>query len=442
MKNKIKFQIKHFGPIHEVNMDIGKINIIGGHNSTGKSTASKLLYSFLRSSFSKRGDYAYEKIKKNIVEVIHNIYRVYGIRHSEVIDLSKFNKSNIDYLNYFEKSSGYYEKHFDDLTILEKYFQAKQDYSKYDRKGAEKRYIKKEINEIDEILDIIRENSNALFLSIFKTSLIAEFGTNNLEFISSLSGIKNNNQFSFSVNFKDYNIDSDKVFISEGNFEIEDVFYIDSFSFFETSKPWRDVNTHVGYIRKMLNTPIEDNYELFDDVVNKNIISIENKIKKIIGGGITLNQGKFYFSNKNLKPIDIQNTASGIKQIGIIQLLLANRRLKEDCFLIIDEPEVNLHPEWQFKFAEILVLLAKELNITLYINSHSPMFIEAIEVLTQYYDLDEDTNFYLAEKHGKDTYDFIKIEYDDLYELYDNLAKPFDSIEVYRLKNEYKKGNY
>ena len=40
------------------------------------------------------------------------------------------------------------------------------------------------------------------------------------------------------------------------------------------------------------------------------------------------------------------NTASGIKQIGVVQLLLSNRKLQENSVLIIDEPEVNLHPEW------------------------------------------------------------------------------------------------
>ena len=90
------------------------------------------------------------------------------------------------------------------------------------------------------------------------------------------------------------------------------------------------------------------------------------------------------------------NTASGVKQIGILQLLLANRKLKPGSFLIIDEPEVNLHPEWQFKFAEILVLLVKELNITIYVNTHSPMFIEAIEVFSDFYDLKDDTYYYLT----------------------------------------------
>ena len=80
----------------------------------------------------------------------------------------------------------------------------------------------------------------------------------------------------------------------------------------------------------------------------------------------------------------MKNTASGIKEIGIIQILLNHRKLKDNSFLIIDEPEVNLHPDWQVKFAEIIVFLAKRLNIHIYINSHSPMFIEAISIFSHY----------------------------------------------------------
>lgn len=76
----------------------------------------------------------------------------------------------------------------------------------------------------------------------------------------------------------------------------------------------------------------------------------------------------------------MKNTAAGVKQLGIIQVLLDNRKLKKDCFLIIDEPELNLHPDWQVKFAEVLIMMIKKLNITVFINSHSPHFVEALEV--------------------------------------------------------------
>ena len=61
-------------------------------------------------------------------------------------------------------------------------------------------------------------------------------------------------------------------------------------------------------------------------------------------------------------------SSSGIKKIGIIEILLQNGSLKENSFLIIDEPESNLHPDWQIKFAKILTILSKELNIYIYLN--------------------------------------------------------------------------
>ena len=90
---------------------------------------------------------------------------------------------------------------------------------------------------------------------------------------------------------------------------------------------------------------------------------------------------------------------------------------------------------WQFKFAEILVLLVKELDITIYINSHSPMFIESIDAFTEYYDMMDDVNYYLTEESEiKGKYDFNKINSDELYKIYDNLGDPYDLIDQLRLR--------
>ena len=43
----LQLEIEDFGPIHKANINIGKLNIVGGVNASGKSTASKLLYCFL-----------------------------------------------------------------------------------------------------------------------------------------------------------------------------------------------------------------------------------------------------------------------------------------------------------------------------------------------------------------------------------------------------------
>ena len=131
----------------------------------------------------------------------------------------------------------------------------------------------------------------------------------------------------------------------------------------------------------------------------------------------------------------MNDTASGVKQLGIIQMLLSNRKLTENSFLIMDEPEVNLHPEWQVKFAELIVLMIKELNISIFINSHSPQFIEAIEVYSAKYELSEETKFYLSKESESNKFDFEEITRDDLVILYNNLRDPYNKINKIRAEN-------
>ena len=153
--------------------------------------------------------------------------------------------------------------------------------------------------------------------------------------------------------------------------------------------------------------------------------------------------GEFNFNNRGLlefkqdeKIFDLNNTSSGIKSIGMLQLLLENRKLKENTYLIMDEPEVHLHPEWQVKLAKILVLLVKDLNVKLFINSHSPQFIEALEVYSTKYGLKDETNYYLSQKDEySKKYDVKQIPQDKLYKIYNNLGDPYDIIDDIRGKN-------
>ena len=131
----------------------------------------------------------------------------------------------------------------------------------------------------------------------------------------------------------------------------------------------------------------------------------------------------------------MKNTASGVKQLGIIQILLANRILNKNSFIIIDEVEVNLHPDWQIKLAEILVLMIKELNIYVYLNSHSPQFIEALEVYSAKHGLVDKTKFYLSHEFENDLFDFEEIQRKHLAKLYNNLGNPYKIINKVRADN-------
>ena len=94
--------------------------------------------------------------------------------------------------------------------------------------------------------------------------------------------------------------------------------------------------------------------------------------------------------------MELSNLSAGLKVFVVLQTLLENGALKRGDILLIDEPEINLHPEWQIVLAEILVLLRKELGIVIYINSHSPYFIRAIEVKLAQNEMTLDGKFYLT----------------------------------------------
>ena len=70
MSDKICLSINNLGLINNAELDIGKINVIIGKNSTGKSTSSKFLYCLLTAS-SKDGLYlANRDIKKRYTDFV------------------------------------------------------------------------------------------------------------------------------------------------------------------------------------------------------------------------------------------------------------------------------------------------------------------------------------------------------------------------------------
>lgn len=68
--------------------------------------------------------------------------------------------------------------------------------------------------------------------------------------------------------------------------------------------------------------------------------------------------------------IDLYNASSSIKQLAPLLLYLRFRASKGD-FIVIDEPEMNLHPESQAKLLEALSILVN-LGVRILLTTHSP----------------------------------------------------------------------
>ncbi|WP_405324170.1 AAA family ATPase [Methanobrevibacter sp.] len=313
--SNFKFKINNVGSINHADMDIGRINVIGGKNCTGKSTTSNLLYCFLRAISSEN-----------------------------------------------------------DSTIKEL---------------------------LDSEFDITGPQENKDYAYIYC-----------------------DDEFSYTIDFKNYKFDK------KGHIDISKVFYFDSFSLFDNKSGGTYFLEHVKSLEAAL--------EITEDNHNEEL-EVEKLIKEILGGQIQKENGELFFVRENGFKSHMKNTSSGVKQVAIIQTLLNNKELEPNSFLIMDEPEVNLHPEWQIKFAKILVLLVKELDLSIYIASHSPFFIEAIELYSQYYGLIDDSYFYLTQKAEGYQYDIVSVDSNNLEAIYRNLGQPYDILDKIKMDLMFKK---
>ena len=186
--------------------------------------------------------------------------------------------------------------------------------------------------------------------------------------------------------------------------------------------PYRN---HESDLQYMLQHTSKSN-DPFDVIeLNEKLKEIDDILNVVCNGNFV--DGQYKESNTD-KKIDIRNLSSGLKAFALIKILMTNGMLKEHDVLIIDEPETHLHPQWQLKFSQILVLLHKQMNLTILLNSHSPYFIQAVSVYANKYGIDDDKcRFYLAENEEGNSH-FTDVT-QNKEPLYAKLARPFQILE-------------
>ena len=119
---------------------------------------------------------------------------------------------------------------------------------------------------------------------------------------------------------------------------------------------------------------------------------------------------------------------------SIIKMLLDKGEIDDTTMLILDEPEAHLHPQWQNAFAEIIVLLVKELNVNVLLTTHSPNFMLAIDAYMRKYEIAEKTNFYQTNFLGNGFVDYQCVN-DDLGLIYQDFLQYLSEVKM--LRNKY-----
>ena len=175
-----------------------------------------------------------------------------------------------------------------------------------------------------------------------------------------------------------------------------------------------DLNTLTAEMFEKMMWQQKEFGSIVDEVVNGKLIKEEQRL--------------VFYDNWCKGNIEFSNIASGLKIFIILQRLINNGSFLEAPVLIIDEPETNLHPEWQIKLANLLVLLNRKLGVRIYLNSHSPYFVRAMEYFAHRYDVSETCHFYFMEENELDGMFESRDVTKQLGVIYDKLAEPFNMV--------------
>jgi len=425
----MQLTLKNIGIIKEANITLGGLTVIAGLNDSGKSTIGKTIFSIIKSVNRYKEDLEEDKEKK-IKRSVDGIYfslrrRVAFSRDIHLRDM--FYPTN--FLN-------------DILTQGED--------AVHERIGLLKGLDLEIINKkLEKLLEVVSQSDNKeeAIQRAFKKIFYSEFE------YEILNKHKNDNEKSI-INIQEYENEILNIELTNFNnieFNLSDELYFNDCTIIETplvlnyseaiggAKSYfeiRDKKDRLNFLGfPNISFHVKDlDLKLKGSAYIENDNSLVKKIVETINGNVKFisSNNEFVYLKRDGKKYKAINTASGIKSFGILQMLINSGFVDERSLIVIDEPEVHLHPFWQLKYAEILTMLVKN-NINILVTTHSPYMLEALEV----YAKDLESNFYFAEqkKDGNVVMHNVSTKLDEIYK---TLAEPFDYLEQYSLKEGFK----
>lgn len=411
----MKIELNNIGPFVEAIVDIDGITVVAGENGTGKSTIGKTLYSMFNAF------YLYKRhIKNKRVDNLELLIDNYV--------LSSFASSFRN--DYEEEKTQQFSEHI--VEHLNEYLndesKLKSDLRDYYKAGD----TDEEDDMIDEIARDIVESLN-LSDDIILESIVDEAFEG--EFYSEISNKLSKDASAAELFIKDksirVNFSGDSVSKIPEHFEltkkivyIDDPYVLDDLNDFARFIPFMIPN-HRNALLSKLKRGNQDSIEKIK--IGNKLSSIFEKLDGIKVGEMFLDKTVFKYNDPSMDvDFDVRNIATGLKSFVILKTLLENGSIEQNGIIIFDEPETHLHPKWQLVLAELIVLIQKEFNMHVLINTHSPYFMRAIEVYSSKHETDKTTKYYLA-KHENGISGLEDVT-DSTEKIYGLLAEPLDRL--------------
>lgn len=421
--------LKNIGKIAEAIVELNGITVIAGENNTGKSTVGKVLFCIFNSFYKIK-----EKIDEERQDTIEEILAVLDRRliNTSVsrADIGDFSQALLDNREQYIENSDLLQEY------IEEWFLKKDETSQLDLKAESLGEF------IEPITSILSVSDEEILKTVLQKKLSAEFNSQINNLYSEEEGkidlkiketevgmiIRNNELASIKNNF---DLHTEVIYI-------DDPFVLDNLrserSQLFLNRNYANHQEHLKQKLRKIDNRSEIKVALNEIITTKKIDVILQKLDLICSGEMVRNRMSFVYQKKNSNVVfNMKNISTGLKTFVILKTLLLNNSLEENGTIVLDEPEIHLHPEWQLLFAELIVLLQKEFNMHILLNTHSPYFLRAIQVYSAKYEIADRCKYYLSE--NVDERAILKDVTTSIDEIYVKLAKPLESLENGRYCN-------
>lgn len=425
----MKLKVKNLGPIRQGEIDLDKrFYVFVGYNNSGKTYMSQLLWSLIdkdtREVFNRHileknllfetkiQDTENQKISISI-EQIKNFYAdTYSFYKKDFLE--KLNVS-LDSFPKFDFTIGENENNFFDIegyygmSILSS--NSQKDYYLFQKnKGEMDIHIKK----VDEEQFKITKHWVAIEDTLINILSFKYYVSNLLRFfLSDLLIVKNENSFflpanrSFYPTFYKYIYSVSKDEKDEIDNAIRAGKDIDSIAALSKRPYTKAMNILTQSIYRLNTNGYLTSQSKYTDLIEE--------LESIMGGKIVVKSVEgiapieFKLKMDNGQELDMHVSSSTSNQLTTLYLYLKYWAKESDNFLVIDEPEENLHPENQIKLINLLMKFANRNNNKVLITTHSPLMTDAVN-----------NHLHLG---------FLKSQNIDIQTIIENNNLPFDTAE-------------
>ena len=398
----MKLVIENLAKIKHADIQIDGITVIAGNNNTGKSTIGKTLYSAFTSLYDLNAKIEKQRVEE-ILRVCDRPVNNFRLNHNSDNPVRKLRMVRYSFEKIIEKITKYLMDASEEEISMEVYMKlfasACDDYNiSLDKKDlyefVDETYEKVMARIKKDNVTIAKEIVERLFLQVFSSQIQC---VSNMDENAKVSLLIKENRIGLEFkNNKCNHLDIDYNILHEAFF-IDDPFILDDISndgYYRTASK--------GIRGQLKNRILNANDDIMDGIfesvdAKEKLSSIFDVLNKVTEGDIIFQNGQWDLKTRQInEPFNLENLSAGVKSFVLIRLLLEKAILKEKDVLILDEPEIHLHPEWQLLYAEIVVLLQKEFDLSIVVTTHSMNFLEAIDYYSKKYKMSDKCHYYLA----------------------------------------------